>query len=412
MNTATMDSIPHSTDLSQHKNQTPDRAGGGFNKRILQGALFLADVRAMLEAEPPDTMERREQWRRFYEYCLNPSDIDFELKKLAAYSIFQSVNEWDKKLNRYPDTICERKAASNAGEYAERATPDREALAQYIGLDFTLYAQEETQDGKRKFRDWQGGREWNKDNSKIATLEELEIALRGGIALFAFFPSEKGFVCFDVDVGHSSGKDGFKSIERFLKRRGLTVNPFELAVVTVDTPSGGKHLYFRDWTSGTSKYDKEPLKGVEVFGKGIGTPLTAAGSVKKGKVYRLHGRLEDATNLPNALVDHIREKKGVGANRGPQYPQYPTKSSYSHTGKKNRGDYPLEQLVEWGIENANSDSRHINAFYVGLSVGNAYPLSEVKAACYRNGKFADRRDFSDSELEYQLNRGIAKSDYK
>lgn len=409
MNTATMDSIPHSTNLSQRKNQTPDRAGGGFNKRILQGALFLADVRSMLEAEPPDTMERREQWRRFYEDYLNPSDIDFELKRLAAYSIFQSVNEWDKKLNRYPDTICERKAASNTGEYAEPATPDREALAQYIGLDFTLYAQEETQDGKRKFRDWQGGREWNKDTARIARLEELDAALKADIRLFSFLPSEKGFVCFDIDTGHSSGIDGFKSIGRFLKRRGLTVNPFELAVVTVDTPSGGKHLYFRDWTAGTSKYGREPLKGVEVFGAGSDRTLTAAGSVRKGKVYKLHGKLEEATLLPNALVDHIREKKGGGANR---CPQYPTKSNYSHTGKKSRGDYPLEQLVEWGIENANSNSRDINAFYIGLSVGNAYPLSEVKAACYRNGKFADRRDFSDSELEYQLKRGIAESGYK
>ena len=290
----------------------------------------------------------------------------------------------------------------------EEAQPDAGALAQYIDAGFTLYAQAETPAG-RTFVDWRTGKWGRQPRSVIRTLDELGAALNAGIRLFSFLPSERGFVCIDVDRGHSSGKDGFKSIERFLKRLGLAVNPFEIAVVTVDTPSGGKHLYFRDWTSATSKYDKEPLKGVEVFGKGVGTTLTTAGSVKKGKVYKLHGRLEDATNLPNALVDHIREKRGGGANR---YPQYPTKSGYSHTSKKNRGEYPLEQLVEWGIENANSDSRHINAFYVGLSVGSAYPLSEVKAACYRNGKFADRRGFSDSELEYQLNRGIAKSGYK
>ena len=375
---------------------------------------------ARLLSEYPFTVETAAGWDAFLR---RKKSFEWAFEKAADAA--PQAQEKPQAVGK-ADYIIEEKAKNAAAPLAsnaekEEAQPDREALRQYIDMRFTLYAQEETQDGKRKFRDWQGEREWNKDNSKIATLEELEIALRGGIALFAFFPSEKGFVCFDIDVGHSSGKDGFKSIERFLKKRGLAVNPFELASVKVDTPSGGKHLYFIDWT-GTSKYDKEPLKGVEVFGKGLGTPLTAAGSVKKGKVYVLHGKLEEAAPLPNALLPYIRGKKERAAQ--PQAreaawrPSSPTRSYMPPNPKtaEARRRWPLSQLIEWGLDNAKragySGSRNWQARFIGLSVGRAYSLHETMAEIQAAGVFPDRRDFSDAELSDALERGMRYSDFQ
>ena len=75
-------------------------------------------------------------------------------------------------------------------EEAKPAKPDRDALAQYVELGFTLYAQEEAQDGRR-FADWRTGKPSKQPQSAIKTIEELDAALKAGIRLFSFLPSEK-----------------------------------------------------------------------------------------------------------------------------------------------------------------------------------------------------------------------------
>ena len=291
----------------------------------------------------------------------------------------------------------------------KKAKPDREALRQYIELGFTLYAQAETPDGKRAFVSWQTGKWGKKGASEIKSLDELDAALERGVSLFGFLPSERGLVCLDVDVGHASGEDGYKSIERLLEREGFEANPFNTARAAVSTPSGGCHLYFANWTQGR-RFLAQPLKAVDCFGEGIGKTLTAAGSVKKGRLYELEGDLSSLTPLPLSLLPYLENTTPARAQAvdGSERRQNPSVGGGAPQGAGFRKTYSLEEKVAYYIKQAAAQ-RNDTAFHVGLRLGARYDLGAIVEACIKSGFFAFDEDFTLKELKGAVASGAAKS---
>ena len=354
--------------------------------------------------EYPLTDETLEGWEEFY------------ARKPSFTHIFDRLLREEIKAQEAAQTASQ--ASPCIGEKA--AAPCREMLMQYIGLGFTLYAQKEMRDGTRRFCDFLGIAKWSKENAAIRAAEELDIALASGICLFAFLPPERGYVCLDVDIGHSSGKNGFLAWQSLLLDLGFNHNPLKSAAVWAETPSGGRHYYFLHRES-IRKYKAEPAAGVEIFGAGTGKTLQAAGSFRKGRLYRLHGRLHEATMLPLSLVCHVAESEesmdAVKAEEAARTAYQGRRRGYSfrqkcETAEDRRRRCTIDQCVAFGVEDAKSDSRANCAWSVGKSSGYAYPLEELKAACWRHPAFANRAGFSDAELEYQLKRGIAESKFK
>ena len=294
----------------------------------------------------------------------------------------------------------------------EEAQPDREALAQYIGLGFALYSQCETQDGKRKFCDWRTGKPSKQPQSVIKTLAELDAALAAGIRLFSFLPSERSFVCIDVDCGHENGADGFKNVASWLEARGFArgYNPLNEARAYVDTPSGGRHCYF---TGRATYLAKIPgLDSVGVFGEGTGATLTAAGSVKKGKVYRLHGRLEDATPINAAFAGYFTNDEYTESARQAERENASANAKPS-AGRRFKGgaEYTLAEKVEYYrrkySNNPNSEGeRHDALRHVVIRLGWQYAEGDLYAACLANPIFAT---LPESELRGTVNYYHKKS---
>ena len=289
----------------------------------------------------------------------------------------------------------------NAGE-----EPDREALAQYIGLGFSLYSQCETQDGKRKFCDWRTGKPSKQPQSVIKALAELDTALAAGIMLFSFLPSERGFVCIDVDCGHENGIDGWPSYISFLKAKGIEGDPLSEAKVIVDTPSGGNHLYFLARGDGI-RHEAKLCANVEAFGTGSGRPLTAAGSVKKGKAYRLHGRLEDAAVIPRKLnnllaKDIFAERAAQSSNQGKSRHAASARRGYSSEGR----EYALAEKVAYYAGKSPKAGRNNTAHYCALRLGWQSSSNELYAAMRAHPELGT---LPDGELRAAIQSGMSKS---
>ena len=285
----------------------------------------------------------------------------------------------------------------------KEAQPDREALAQYIDLKFTLYAQKETQCG-RTFADWRTGKPSKQPQSVIKTLDGLDAALAAGFELFSFLPSERDFVCIDVDRGHENGIDGWASYHAFLRARGIEGNPLSESRAIVDTPSGGNHLYFL--ARSDTRYAGAICEGVEVFGAGRGNLLTAAGSVKKGRVYALHGRLSDTALLPRKVNNFIAkdiftEQAAQSSNQG--------KSRHAASARRGYIRYPeytLAEKVAYYAAKSPKAGRNNTAHFCALRLGWQSSFNELYAAMRAHPELGT---LPDGELRTAIQSGISES---
>ena len=293
----------------------------------------------------------------------------------------------------------------NAGE-----EPDREALRQYIELGFTLYAQAETQGG-RTFADWRNRKRGKKEASEVKSLAELDAALAAGGRLFSFLPSERGFVCIDVDCGHEGGGDGWASYRAFLRARGIEGNPLEAAKVIVDTPSGGNHLYFL--ARSDTRYAGAICEGVEVFGAGRGNLLTAAGSVKKGRAYKLHGRLSDTALLPRKVNNFIAkdiftEQAAQSSNQGKSRHAASARRGYSSEGRDyaRYPDHTLAEKVAYYAAKSPKAGRNNTAHFCALRLGWQSSFNELYAAMRAHPELGT---LPDGELRAAIQSGMGES---
>lgn len=282
---------------------------------------------------------------------------------------------------------------------------DFETLRQYTAAGFTLYAQKPGKNAEgQSFRYWIDWRaridRYTKSaeqaTAAISTESELKAAIDNGVKLFAFLPSEKDYLCFDIDSGHENGIDGLQVFADYFRQKGIAYDFFNSGATYTETPSGGRHLYFKDWTD-TTKYLTEPFDNVEVRARGNKKTLTAAGSVRGNTPYRLHGLLKDAPNLPNMLVKHITPAPRIQAETKRQ-PYAPRK----------QGGYALSKLIDFVLQDNAGRGRNDTAYSVGFRIGNQYDLESVIADCRGRAVFAD---FPESELRTAIKSGMKNSKY-
>jgi hypothetical protein len=134
--------------------------------------------------------------------------------------------------------------------------------------------------------------------------------------------------------------DGLRNFEAFLTRIGKppALRPQALRNIAagsfpcyVTTPSNGLHLYF--------KYAGPPVKGILATHVEIKTwTITAPGSFKDGKPYRLHGSMSDAPPLYSF---------GFILDAFPKPKEAPVKQFRPLQEKKDWGLPSREQLVKW-----------------------------------------------------------------
>lgn len=113
-----------------------------------------------------------------------------------------------------------------------------------------------------------------------------------------------------LDIDRHGDKDGDAAL------RALAHDPNALSMVTVATPSGGRHLYFR-WPEGMGNNDEGLPAGVDVRGEG-GFVVTPGAVNGKGTYAALSGALGDALpDWPDALMPRRRSAKpGTGKPTG------------------------------------------------------------------------------------------------
>jgi hypothetical protein len=288
-------------------------------------------------------------------------------------------------------------------QMSEQAVPNYESLRQYIEYGFTLYAQKAGFNDKVKLFpvDWrQAMDKYTKSAgdalATIKTADELQTALKNGVLSFSFLPSEKGFLCFDIDSGHKNGIDGLQVFTSYFAEKNISYDFFNGKAVYTDTPSGGRHLYFNaQWVTDIEHYLTDFLQNVEIRAKGNGRKLTAAGSVKNGTVYFLHGRIADAPELPNMLIKHITP--------APKKTQAPTRQK-----EATAGGYSLQYLVNMAIQDNDGAGRNNTAYHIGFRIGKQYDFESIITECAGRAVFAD---FDEAELRTAVASGIKNSRY-
>ncbi len=302
--------------------------------------------------------------------------------------------------------------------------PDFDTLKQYIDFGFTLiackpYRHTETKNGVEQWKtdyipcDWskkkdiQGRLDFptaskknnNTETKYIHSIDELKQAIDKGIYNFHFLPSEKGFLCIDIDKGHANEVDGIKLFNDFFREKNIAYDFFNESAVYADTPSGGIHLYFNAEWAKIDKYltnfinENKYIGNIEIRGAGNQKDLTAAGSIKNGRSYILHGKLKDAPQLPNMLIKYITPK--------------PNELKTTKDNNNSKG-YSISKLIDLVFKDYKGLGRNNTAYQIGYRVGSQYNIESIIQECYTRPLFSD---FSESELRTALNSGIKNSKY-
>ena len=332
------------------------------------------------------------------------------LKNGVYREFLQSIGKLPAGTENAPQNQSTGQGEQMTEQKEKTDAPDFETLRQYTAAGFTLYAQTlyaqkagKNDQGKTfpYFIDWKAKidrytKSTDQATAAISTETELKTAIENGVKLFAFLPCEKDYLCFDIDVGHANGIDGLQVFADYFKQKGIAYSFFNSGAVYTETPSGGRHLYFKDWTD-TEKYLTEPFENVEVRGRGNRKILTAAGSVKNEKLYRLHGTLKDAPDLPNMLIKHITP--------APKKQAAPKRTEYT---PRNNGGYQLAKLIDFALQDNAGRGRNDTAYSIGFRVGKQYDIESVIADCRGRAIFAD---FPESELRTAINSGMKNSKY-
>lgn len=327
------------------------------------------------------------------------------LKNGVYREFLQSVDKLPAGAEKAPQNESTGQGEKMTEQKENAAAPDFDTLRQYTAAGFTLYSQKpgKNEQGEtfRYWIDWRAKVDRYTKGAEqaaaaISTETELKAAVDNGVKLFAFLPGEKNYLCFDIDSGHANGIDGLQVFADYFKQKGIAYDFFNSGAVYTDTPSGGRHLYFKDWTD-TEKYLTEPFENVEVRARGNRKTLTAAGSVKNGSLYKLHGLLTDAPPLPNMLIKHITPA-----------PKKIIAHSTSGNAPRKQGGYTLAKLIDFALQDNAGRGRNDTAYSIGFRIGRQYDIESIIEDCRGRAIFAD---FPESELRTAIGSGIKNSRY-
>lgn len=196
---------------------------------------------------------------------------------------------------------------------------------------------------------WQDGARL--DNG-IITIPRLQSWWDKGIRRFQFVPADIDLLVIDLD--NKNSKTGGRQFAEWY--------PDITPRVFVETPSNGKHIYFR--VTGEIKQELQSYTkqsgdmgyGVEIIYNNH--LCTAGGSSKPAGEYVLHGRLLDAPDISNypALIEDIKAifKPATVMHNARQFPRQ------SRTSKQRTFDQMADTLHKQGI--TIFESRNIFCF--------------------------------------------------
>lgn len=189
-----------------------------------------------------------------------------------------------------------------------------------------------------------------------------------------------GFIVLDLD--RKNGKDGVKDLHdaltlaRFIIPRQLAYLDDDSHPCTVYTPSGGFHLYYK-YTGSPQNHAALTASGaVELFH--TGNLITAPGSEKDGKPYRMAGSFYDAPTWPPILAAILARKLEAEARlkqeKAAKRAAYQAKQQGRNTTKPN-----LEQIAQWTIDDGEGTSK--NPLCAGIALRAArygYTAGEIE----------------------------------
>jgi len=202
-------------------------------------------------------------------------------------------------------------------------------------------------------------------------------------------PNEAGFFCLDID--NKNGKNGIENLKKISKEYNLDLKKFFNNTVYVKTPNNGYHFYFKFQNNYKGNLKSQICPGVEVKYK---KDLTAAGSVKDGKIYLLNGMLENALPLPEKILEMAKREPAKPKEKHSYYkPNYEGKKpslallmeetirdrtghndrAYKFASKCNRCNYTLEEAKE--VISANPDIFGTDSDLIG-TIKSAYHIKE------------------------------------
>lgn len=145
----------------------------------------------------------------------------------------------------------------------------------------------------------------------ITDFQTLQAWKQKGVTEYGFIPSANNLLILDLDKGdtHANKADGVKNFIDLVSNAGLKDRlrgyfsnfPANYPCYT-ETTSGGLHLYFKAsyiTPELSRRFDNAALSAKNIEVK-YNTKTTAAGSVRNGKAYTIHGNL---TNAPEMTFD-------------------------------------------------------------------------------------------------------------
>lgn len=227
---------------------------------------------------------------------------------------------------------------------------------------------------------------------KIDSLPGLKYWIDHGIERFIFIPKEAGFLCFDLDRNHNDGADGVNNFYSWLKDNGLEQIPLFKNLdggsfpTYTTTASGGLHLYFK--CTGELKTFATIAPGVEIKYNGLN--ITAAGSVKNGKAYSLHGELDKAPIIPAPLL--LKLSKVLSKE-----PPKPTARPYGnkYQAKEKRG-FTSDQLLDFARQDSRGGNHDIILQMAGRLKRAGYSEADTIAIIEATPEHQGRKDKQDT----------------
>ncbi len=167
----------------------------------------------------------------------------------------------------------------------------------------------------------------------IKDLQTLNAWKQKGFFAYGFIPSANNLLILDLDRGntHANQADGIENFTRLVqsatlngKLKGYFENfPANFPCYT-QTPSGGIHLYFK--ASYITPEIKQSFETARLKGQNIeikyNDKVTAAGSIRNGNKYTMHGNFEAIPESTFDLLDLLTKE-----------PPKPIKRQYKHYEK-------------------------------------------------------------------------------
>ena len=235
-------------------------------------------------------------------------------------------------------------------------------------------------------------------------------------AMLAFPTGEvSGFFVLDIDTHHENA-DGFASLQVLEAEHGTLPDTYQ-----IDTPSGGRHLYFNYPDNRIIKNSTSRIgKGLDI--RGNGGLIIAAPSVRAdGKAYRVYSDA-DIADAPEWLLELVETKNFTtptgdftffdGAEHAVNYPE-----AY----KKSILEGELKELSEATIGTRNSTLFKVAANLYNYVAGGTFEEYEVYSAlisaCETNKLMEDKNEVETTinnakERGLQTPRKITKKEEK